>query len=74
MAEDEDFFTFEEEEKEEKKSGIQELEEEIRNDLELMPNRFSVPDYDYLTGILVLGEVILLVYGALLLLAPNLIF
>lgn len=74
MAEEEDFFSFEEEEKEEKKSGIQELEENLKQDLDFMPRGINLPDLDYLTGFLVVGEVILLAYGALLLLGLNLPF
>ncbi len=76
MAEEDDFFSFEDGEKEEKKSGIQKLEENLKDDLDMLPGSIGVriPDLDYFTYFLVFGEIILLGYGALLLLGPSLPF
>lgn len=67
---EEDFFSIEEEEKEEKKSSLNQLEEKVEKEAKLLegkllPGNVGLPDFDYLTILLVAGEVVLVIYGLL---------
>ncbi len=70
---EEDFFSFEPEEKEEKKSSLSNLEEKVENEAKLiegklLPDMIDLPGFDYLTIFMVAVEVILILYGFLSLL------
>lgn len=61
--EEDDFFSFEEEQKEHKKSRIEGLEQKVEKEASLFRGKLNLPEFDYVTLFLVVGEAILLVYG-----------